>query len=103
MTDEQLMKKMRKSAEEFHKLCLRKEYVRAINLYYKVLVVAVYAELSQENRDELFGNYIDNDETEIIQGLFNKDTVSYAELMAIKQEAERNRRGIPTKIHDFRN
>lgn len=102
MTDEQLMNKMRKSAEEFRELCLKRQYVRAINLYHRVHTVALYAELPQENLDELFGNYIEDEDTEVIHGLFRKETVLRVADAAMEQELEENRRGNPTQIHDFK-
>ena len=84
MTDNKLMEKMRKDAEKFKELCFNRQYVRAINLYHRVHTVAVYNELPQENLDELFGNYIEDEDTEPIQGLFRKDTVRWVSDAAMK-------------------
>ena len=39
MTEEELMNKMRGSAEEYLKLIRNRQYVRAVNLYNKVMAV----------------------------------------------------------------
>ena len=48
MTEEELMNKMRGSAEEYLKLIRNRQYVRAVNLYNKVMAVAVYVELPED-------------------------------------------------------
>lgn len=101
MTDKKLMEKMRKDAEKFKELYHNRQYVRAINLYHRVHTVAVYNELPQENLDELFGSYIEDEDTEVMHGLFLKETVLRVADAAMKQELEENRRGNPTQVHDF--
>lgn len=102
MTDKKLMEKMRKDAEKFKELCFNRQYVMAINLYHRVHTVAVYNELPQENLEELFGNYIEDEDTDVIHGLFRKETVLRVADAAMKQELEENRRGNPTQIHDYK-
>ena len=100
MTQDQIMNKMRASAIEFRRLTREQQYVRAINLYYRVHAVAMYIELPQDMLTELFGSYADDVKVE--RGLFDKETVISIADRAMKQEIEENRRGNPTQIQDFR-
>ena len=99
MTEDEIMSKMRKSAEEFINLCRNRQYVRAINIYHKVHAVALYIELPEDKLTELFGSYAGDDEA--VTGLFDKQAVLYVSEKAMKQEIEENRRGNPTQVHDF--
>lgn len=101
MTEEEIMDKMRRSAEEFTSLCRSGQYVRAINLYHRVHAVALYIELPEDKLIELFGNYIENEDDEVIHGLFDKQVISYVSDKAMRQEIEENRRGNPTQVCDF--
>ena len=101
MTEDEIMDKMRRSAAEFKSLCRNREYVRAINLYHRVYAVAFYIELPQDRLVELFGSYAQNEDDEVIKGLFEKSTVLNVADRAMRQEIEENRRGNPTQIQDF--
>jgi hypothetical protein len=101
MTEEEIMNKMRGSADKFRELCYRHEYVRAINLYHRVHAVALYVELPEDKLTELFGSYEVGEDDEKLTGLFDKQAVLYVAEKAMKQEIEENRRGNPTQIHDF--
>ena len=69
MTEEQLMNKMRGSAEEYRELIHNRQYVRAVNLYNEVRAVAVYVELPEDRLEELFGKY-DPEDKNVQNGLF---------------------------------
>lgn len=101
MTEDEIMDKMRGSAKQFGELCHKREYVRAINLYHRVHAVALYIELPEDKLIELFGNYIENEDDEVIHGLFDKQVISYVSDKAMRQEIEENRRGNPTQVCDF--
>lgn len=100
MTEEQLMNKMRGSAEEYRELIHNRQYVRAVNLYNKVRAVAVYVELPEDRLVELFGKY-DLENRNVQNGLFDQRNVASVADRAFKQELEENRRGNPTQIRDF--
>ena len=100
MTEEQLMNKMRGSAEEYRELIHNRQYVRAVNLYNEVRAVAVYVELPEDRLEELFGKYYPEDKN-VQNGLFDRRNVTSVADRALKQELEENRRGNPTQIHDF--
>ena len=100
MTEEELMNKMRGSAEEYLKLIRNRQYVRAVNLYNKVMAVAVYVELPEDRLVELFGKY-DPEDKNVQNGLFDQRNVASVADRAFKQELEENRRGNPTQIRDF--
>lgn len=100
MTEEQLMSKMRGSAEEYRELIHRRQYVMAINLYNKVHAVAVYVELPADKLEELFGRY-DPEDKNVQNGLFDRRNIASVSDRAFRQELEENRRGNPTQIHDF--
>lgn len=102
MTEEEIMNKMRRSADEFTSLCRNGQYVRAINLYHRVHTVALYIELSEDRLTELFGNYVESEEDEAVKGMFEKTRVLSVSDLAMKQEIEENRRGNPTQVHDFK-
>lgn len=93
------MNKMRASAIEFRRLTREQQYVRAINLYYRVRAVAGYIELPEDMLTELFGSYADEKD---VKGLFDKEYVANVADRAMKQEIKENRRGNPTQIQDFR-
>lgn len=101
MTEEQVMDKMRRSAEEFGDLCRSRQYVRAISLYHRVHAVALYIEMSEDKLVELFGNYVESEDDEVIKGLFDNSKVLRVSDLAMKQEIEQNRKGNPTQIMDF--
>lgn len=102
MTEEEIMDKMRRSADEFTHLSRNKQYVRAINLYHRVHTVALYIELPEDKLAELFGSYAENEEDEVVKGLFDKARVLSVSDLAMKQEIEENRRGNSTQVHDFK-
>lgn len=100
MTEEQLMNKMRCSAEEYRELIHNRQYVRAVNLYNKVRAVAVYAELPEDKLVELFGKY-DPEDKNVQNGLFDQRDVASVADRAFKQELDENRKGNPTQVRDF--
>lgn len=100
MTEEQLMNKMRGSAEEYRELIHNRQYVRAVNLYNKVRAVAVYVELPADKLEELFGRY-DPEDKNVQNGLFDRRNIASVSDRAFRQELEENRRGNPTQIYDF--
>lgn len=103
MTEEEVMNKMRASADEFNALCRQQQYVMAINLYYRVRAVAVYIEMPEDKLTELFGSYGEKtEEQNIVPGLFPRQEIISVSDRAMKQEIAENSRGNPTQIHDFR-
>lgn len=102
MTQEEIMNKMRASANEFNALCRKQQYVMAINLYYKVRAVAIYIEMPKDSLTELFGSYEGGEEEKSVPGLFPRQRIISVADSAMKQEIEENSRGNPTQIHDFR-
>lgn len=102
MTEEEVMNKMRASADEFNALCRKQQYVMAINLYYRVRAVAVYIEMPEDKLTELFGSYGEPEEQNIVPGLFPRQEIISVSDRAMKQEIAENSRGNPTQIHDFR-
>lgn len=103
MTEEEVMNKMRASADEFNALCRQQQYVMAINLYYRVRAVAVYIEMPEDKLTELFGSYEEKtEEQNIVPGLFPRQIITSVADRAMKQEIAENSRGNPTQIHDFR-
>ena len=102
MTEDEVMNKMRASADEFKALCRKQQYVMAINLYNMVRVVAVYIEMPEDKLTELFGSYGETEEQNIVPGLFPRQIITSVADRAMKQEIEENSRGNPTQVHDFR-
>lgn len=102
MTEEEVMNKMRASADEFNALCRKQQYVMAINLYYRVRAVAVYIEMPEDKLTELFGSYGETEEQNVVPGLFPKQKITSVADYAMKQEIAENIRGNPTQVHDFR-
>lgn len=100
MTEEQLMNKMRGSAEEYRELIHNRQYVRAVNLYNKVRAVAVYVELPEDKLAELFGKY-DPEDKNVQNGLFDQRNVASVADRAFMQELDENRKGNPTQARDF--
>ena len=101
MTEDEVMNKMRASANEFDALCRKQQYVMAINLYYRVRAVAVYIEMPENRLTELFGSYGEAEEQDIVQGLFPRQIITSVADRAMKQEIVENSRGNPTQVHDF--
>jgi hypothetical protein len=81
LTEDKLVKKLHRTAEQFRDAVREKKYDRAKALYNDALAVAVYVELDAEKRGELFGQYSDiPDDQEAPQGLFLRDDVSKVDL-----------------------
>jgi hypothetical protein len=81
LTEDKLIEKLHRTAEQFKEAVREKKYFRAKALYNDALAVAVYVELDIEKRGELFGQYSGiPDDQEAPQGLFPRKDVSRVDL-----------------------
>lgn len=81
LTEQETIKKLHITAEEFESAARNKDYLRAKSLYNKALSVAVFMQIGQRDMSELFGQTggLAEDE-EAPQGLFRRDTVDRVNL-----------------------
>lgn len=87
LTEDQLARKLRDSAEDFKRAAEGKNWGRAKALYNSALTVAVYMEIDPELKQELFGQYggLEKDEP-APRAAFPRDLVSRVDLeCCIKQ------------------
>lgn len=86
LTQEQIRKKLYESAEQFKDAYMAKQYARAKNIYDTAERVALFVDLSMDDRHKLFMNQTESDDKDAKPewGAFNQDMVRDAYMQCIK-------------------
>ena len=87
----QVMEGLREKAKKFEKAYDAKDYLSAMWIYNEALNIAVFMELSEEDKQELFGDRQNVDEwkEEDEKGLFKESMVERARLWCIRNNKTR--------------